>query len=299
VATSSTPVNQGTQRTDNWQLEPMLTIIAIGLFVLYATYRGLENAYFAIPDSQVISPFYSPYLPHVFEVLGMKIPGLTTPSIPGSNGLGWIISPAMFILWVPAGFRGTCYFYRRAYYRAFFASPSACAVGPKAGNPLLDTLKNTLGRLLGAGKKYTGEKFFPLVLMNIHRYFFYLAAAFIVMHVFDVGVSFFLPHFTGVRFGVSNVMLVIDLILLAMYTFGCHSWRHILGGQVDCFSSCPMNEARHHAWQRQSILNANHMQLAWISMFWVGLADLYVTLVSRGILPDFVFYTSTWKGIFG
>lgn len=297
VATSTTTVNQGTQRTDNWQLEPLLTILGLGLFVLYAMYRGLENAYFEIPNSQIISPFYSPYFPHIFHTLGIKLTGFEK-MLP-NGGLGWIISPALFILWVPAGFRTTCYFYRRAYYRSFFASPSACAVGSSAGNPLFDGLKATLGRLLGPGKKYMGEKALPMVLMNVHRYFFYIAALFIAIHVYESFASLFLPGYSGVRFSVANIILILDLILLSMYTFGCHSWRHILGGQVDCFSSCPMGEARNHAWKRQSILNANHMQLAWISMFWVGFADLYVTLVSRGILPDFVFYSSTWKGIFG
>lgn len=297
MATSTDTLNEGTQRTDFWQLEPMLTLAALVIFVIYAMFRGLENAYFEIPNSQIISPFYSPYFPHVFEALGLRFPAIEK-QIPG-GGLGWIISPALFILWVPAGFRGTCYFYRRAYYRSIFASPSACAVGPKAGNPLLDGLKATFGRLLGAGRKYTGEKALPLVLMNIHRYFFYIAALFILIHLFETATSFFLPHFSGVRFSVANIVLVIDLILLSLYTFGCHSWRHILGGQVDCFSSCPMNQARSHAWKRQSLLNANHMQLAWISMFWVALADVYISLVSRGILPDIVFYASPWKGLFG
>jgi hypothetical protein len=110
VATSTTPVNPGTQRTDNWQLEPLLTILGLGLFVLYSIFRGLENAYFEIPNTQIISPFYSPYLPHLFQNLGLHVPVLEK-----TGGFGWIISPALFILWIPAGFRTTCYFYRRAY----------------------------------------------------------------------------------------------------------------------------------------------------------------------------------------
>jgi hypothetical protein len=289
--------NPGTQRTDNWQLEPVLTILGIGLFVIYATWRAFQNAHFEVPGTQYISPFYSPYFPHWLHQLGISVKGLETVLPNGS--LGWLISPALFILWVPAGFRTTCYFYRRAYYRSFFASPSACAVGPKAGNPVFDALKGTLGRLLGPGKKYTGETALPLLLMNIHRYFFYIAALFILVHIYDTFASFFLPGYAGIRIGVGTLVLVIDLALLSMYTFGCHSWRHILGGQLDCFSSCPMNQVRHHAWQRQSILNANHMQLAWLSMFWVGFADFYISQVAKGAWPDFVFFTATWKGLFG
>ncbi len=56
------------------------------------------------------------------------------------------------------GFRLTCYYYRKAYYRAFWQSPPACAVAEPHG-------------------KYTGETRFPLIMQNVHRYFFYAAAA--------------------------------------------------------------------------------------------------------------------------
>jgi hypothetical protein len=308
VATSVNPANAatpdgtrnlGTQRTDNWQMEPMLTLFGLGLFVLYATFRGLENAYFEIPNSQVISPFYSPYIPNILGMMGLHIHHPFFEHRLADGHLGWLISPAIFILWVPALFRGTCYFYRRAYYRSIFASPSACAVGPKAGNPLLDGLKATFGRLLGAGRKYTGERFLPMAIMNIHRYSFYLAALFIVILVIDAVISLFQPGFTGIRIGLSSVLLFVDLILLSMYTFGCHSYRHLLGGKIDCFSSCPMNEIRNHAWKRQSILNASHAELAWFSMYLIGIVDLYITLASRGIFQDVVFYSSTWKGLLG
>ncbi len=307
MATQTTSTaNQGTQRTDNWQMEPMLTLAGLVLFVIYATYRGLENANFEIPGTQVVSPFYSPYIPNLLGAIGIHLNHpffhqlLADSSHFGAEGhYGWIISPAIFILWVPALFRGTCYFYRRAYYRSIFASPSACAVGPKAGNPLLDGLKSTFGRLLGAGRKYTGERFLPMAIMNIHRYSFYLAALFIVILFLDAIVSLFQPGFTGLRIGLSSVLLFVDLGVLSMYTFGCHSWRHVLGGQVDCFSSCPMNEARGHAWKRQSILNASHAELAWISMFLIGFVDLYITLAARGVIPDLVFFSHSWKGLLG
>ena len=41
------------------------------------------------------------------------------------------------------------------------------------------------------------------------------------------------------------------------------------------------------------------MEFAWLSLFSVGFTDLYVFLVSKGIWHDVVFYTNTWKGIFG
>jgi hypothetical protein len=41
---------------------------------------------------------------------------------------GWAFSPALLILIFPLGFRMTCYYYRRSYYRAFWWSPPACSV---------------------------------------------------------------------------------------------------------------------------------------------------------------------------
>ena len=75
---------------------------------------------------------------------------------------GWLpYSPAILILWAPGGFRLTCYYYRGAYYKAFWADPLGCAVGePRKG--------------------YIGESNWPLRIQNIHRYFLYVAVLFIV-----------------------------------------------------------------------------------------------------------------------
>jgi hypothetical protein len=69
-------------------------------------------------------------------------------------------SPAFLIMWIPAGFRFTCYYYRGAYYKAFWLDPVNCAVGEPR-------------------KTYLGERYLPLILQNVHRYFFYLAVVFI------------------------------------------------------------------------------------------------------------------------
>jgi hypothetical protein len=287
VATSTSTVNQGTQRTDNWQLAPLLTFLGFSAFIIYATVRAFQNAYFEVPGTQYLSPFYSPYLPHVFHTLGIHLPFLEAP-----GGLGWIVSPAIFILWVPAGFRTTCYYYRKAYYRSFFTAPVACAVDTNPKSPLI--------ALLGSGKRYLGEKAFPLVMQNLHRFMFYVAALFILILAYDAFAAFFLPGYSGIHIGLGAIVFVVNVVLLAMYTFGCHSWRHIIGGRIDCFSSCgPLGHMQNHAWKRQSILNEHHMLFAWLSLFSVGFADLYVFLVSKGVWTDPVFYSATWKGIFG
>lgn len=289
MATTATR-NQGTDRKDGWFSEPLLVGIALALIITYATVRAFQNDPSLLAGTNYISPLYTPYLPHWAEMFGIHLPFLEKVSIDGN--LGWILSPALFIMWVPAGFRATCYFYRRVYYRSYFTAPMACAVDVKPKSPLI--------ALLGSGKKYLGEKAFPMVLMNLHRYFFYLAALFIVLHSVDVVCSYFTPGFQGFRLGVGSLVITLDVILLSLYVFSCHSWRHILGGKIDCFSSCPMNEARGHAFQRQSLLNANHGLFGWISLGWVILADMYITALSHGIIPanfDRIFEFS-WKGMF-
>ena len=81
-----------------------------------------------LPDhSYMISPFYSPLI-------------LFLPPV-----LAWV-SPAFLILWAPAGFRVTCYYYRKAYYRAFFLDPVACAVGEPSSFCGFHRAGNTRGR---------------------------------------------------------------------------------------------------------------------------------------------------------
>ena len=129
------------------------------------------------------------------------------------------VSPAMFILWMPGGFRLTCYYYRKAYYRAFFLDPPACAVGEPRD-------------------QYTGETRL-LLFQNIHRYFLYIALVFIVILGYDAIHSFIWPTPDGGHtFGVSvgSLVLTTGATLLALYTFSCHSLRHLVGGNVDCFS---------------------------------------------------------------
>ena len=47
---------------------------------------------------------------------------------------------------------------------------------------------------------------------------------------------------------------------------------------------------KYKVWKKVSILNSKHMFWAWLSMIWVALTDLYVMLVSKGIITDY----NTW-----
>jgi hypothetical protein len=232
------------ERRDSWWVEIVPVIIVLGGFGLYATFRAFENGFFEW--GPYLSPFYSPLI--------------------DAQHHWWKWSPAFLILGGPAGFRATCYYYRKAYYRAFFLDPPSCAV-------------NDLGH-----KSYKGETAFPFILQNIHRYFFYLALVFLAFLWYDVVRAFNWNGTFGV--GVGTLVMLTNVILLSLYSFSCHSWRHIIGGKLDCFSCSASANARHSGWKLTSKLNENHMLFAWMSLFSVGLTDLYIRLVACGVITD-------------
>jgi hypothetical protein len=246
-----------TQRRDAWWAGPMATALVLGSFIVYTTFRIFQNAYFqfghgteTLPDHAfVLSPMYSPLL-----ALPSWVPA-------------WV-SPAMLILWMPGGFRLTCYYYRKAYYRAFWADPPACAVGEPR-------------------KSYLGENSLPLILQNIHRYFLYVALGFVVVLWHDVYKAFwFTDPATGETtfgIGVGTLVLIANVTLLSGYTLGCHVLRHVVGGFKDRLSGAPV---RKRLYDCSSCLNRSHLLWAWNSLFSVMFADIYVRLCSMGIWTD-------------
>ena len=252
TTTSSTPKTGlgATHRKDNWWLGPLATALGLGGFGIYATLRAFHGQdYEVVSGNYLLSPFYSPLF-----------------VLPGKWGER--ISPALLILWAPGGFRLTCYYYRKAYYRAFFLDPPACAVGEPRN-------------------QYSGETRLFLF-QNLHRFFLYVALIFIVLLSVDVVHSCIWETPNGHRFGMSvgSLVLAACTTLLALYTFSCHSLRHLVGGNVDCFSCVAMGGARHKLWKGVSVLNKRHMLWAWLSLFMVGFADLYVYLVASGVIED-------------
>ena len=105
---SAVPAAVGrTLRRDAWWLESVPVWILMGGFSVYATLRAFEGKFYEW--GPYLSPFYSPLIdPHHHW---------------------WALSPALLILAFPLGFRATCYYYRKALYRAFLMDPPACAVG--------------------------------------------------------------------------------------------------------------------------------------------------------------------------
>jgi hypothetical protein len=254
------PIAAATLRKDTWWALPVTVVVVLTSFIVYSTWAGLQNAhYFAAP---YLSPFYSPCVAKSCAHLtfGWGLTDFTFPII-------GVVSPAFLILWGPGLFRLSCYYYRKAYYRSFWLAPSACAVrDTKSG--------------------YTGETRFPLILQNFHRYTWYVAVLFIVVLTWDALLAFRFPvEGGGHRFGigVGTVIMWINVILLAGYTFSCHSCRHVCGGHVNEFSKAP---ARYSVWRFFSRLNERHPTFAWLSLFGVGLTDLYIRLVSMGVIRD-------------
>jgi hypothetical protein len=256
------PIKAPRLRTDRWWIQPAITFGVLLAFVIYASWAAFVNRdYFAEP---YISPFYSPCLA---TGCGAQPGSAGVPYI-AVFGDWWRFSPALIILIVPLGFRLTCYYYRKAYYRAFWASPPACAVAePRKG--------------------YTGETRFPLVFQNIHRYFFYLGLVLNVILSYDAIISFRDTHGRWVHMGLGTLVLLVNAALLWAYSLSCHSCRHIVGGRLNHFSRHPV---RYRFWTFVSRLNARHMQIAWVSLVWVALADLYVRLVASGTITDLRFF---------
>jgi hypothetical protein len=248
-----------TMRPDVWWAQPALVFVGLSTFIVYATWAALQGQHYTW--GPYVSPFYSP------ELLGPSPHSWFGPK-PGWWP-GWLpFSPALLILWAPGGFRLTCYYYRGAYYKAFWADPPACTVGEPR-------------------KTYLGEKSFPLILQNVHRYFLYVAILFIGFLGYDVWKAlWFADPVTGKEsfgIGIGTLVLAVNVALLGGYTFGCHSLRHLIGGLIDQMSRAPL---RQRAYTCASCLNRRHMFWAWTSLCWVMFADLYVRLCSMGVWKD-------------
>jgi hypothetical protein len=90
--------------------------------------------------------------------------------------------------------------------------------------------------------------------------------------------------------GVGTVVMVMNAALLTGYTFGCHSWRHLIGGQLDCFTCEQRSVASIRHVEGSTWLNERHMAFAWFCLVWVAFTDFYIYLVSSGTIRDL----NTW-----
>jgi hypothetical protein len=235
-----------TERKDIWWLEWVLLGSALAVFLSYGMWAALQG------KNYIVGPYRSPFYPFDFH-LGK-------------------ISPALFIFWIPAFFRMTCYYMRKVYYRSYLTDPPSCAVkGIRSG--------------------YGGETGFPFILLNLHRYVVYLAVLLLIWHWKETLAAFYYQGKLGI--GLGGVLLVLDSIFLTFYIFSCHTIRHMVGGGINQFSCSLCSRLRHKAWKAISRINYRHGFWAWVSLISIIIADVYIRLLAAGVITDI----NTW-GLF-
>ncbi|HEY2577870.1 MAG TPA: hypothetical protein VGI74_16315 [Streptosporangiaceae bacterium] len=249
-----------TLRKDPWWRAPAITATLLTIWVAYATAHVLTGHWYYVAKDHYLTPFFSPCISGEC-VSGASSLGHWFPAVPP------IIPYALVSLPFVLGFRLSCYYYRRAYYRAFWRAPAACAVREPH-------------------KTYSGETRFPLIMQNLHRYFFFAVVLISILNTYDVTQAFRGPD-GDFGFGLGTLIMLANVVLLWGYTLSCHSCRHITGGRLKHFSKHP---ARYWIWTQISKLNARHMQLAWITLGTLMLTDLYIMLVASGAFSDLRFY---------
>ncbi len=261
------PVKRGfgqTMRPDVWWIQPLVVFLGFSAFIVYSTWAAFQGDYYSYGN--LLSPFYSP------EIWGPTHHAMVQADGPPGWWPGFLpYSAAFLILWAPVSFRLTCYYYRGAYYKAFWADPPNCSVGEPR-------------------KSYLGERHFPLIIQNIHRYTLPFALLLLVFLSHDAWKALWFEAVGGSEeFGVSvgTIVLTLNVVLLGSYTFGCHSMRHLVGGGIDLLARRPVRKV---AYDCVTCLNKRHMMFAWFSLVWVGFSDVYVRLCAMGIWTDMRFF---------
>lgn len=248
------PMKKGfgaTDRVDKWWKQPLWMATALTAAVIYT---GLRVVFFDgeihYDNHRVTSPIFSPDIIHMFDI--------SAPS--------WANS-AMLILWIPFGFRGTCYYMRRVYHRVFFQNPTGCVVSKP-------------------WDEYSGETGL-FVLNNIHRYMLYLAIMVLIVKVYDVWHTMQFHEGSSDTLGVSvgTLVLATESFLLTMYVVSCHAFRHMFGGGSDRWTG-KFGRIIGKVYWRVSSTNVHHAFWFWTSLAMVFIGDLFVWSVAEGILSD-------------
>lgn len=241
-----------TDRTDSWWFYPTASFIFLFVILGYLVWAVLQGSGY----------FWEPYLSPMYS------PCLSANCAPGT-GWDWFpsiapASPALLIIAFVGGFRVTCYYYRKAYYRSFWMAPPACAVTEPH-------------------RRYYGENRFPLILQNSHRYFWYITWLFAGVLTYDVVIAFRNHDGQWGHAGLGTLIMLINIVLIWGYQLSCHSCRHVMGGRLKHFSRHPV---RYRLWSWVTVLNARHAQFAWASLVAVTLTDVYIRLLAAGAFSD-------------
>ncbi len=179
-------------------------------------------------------------------------------------------SPTILLLPLVGLYRLTCYAYRKDYNRHVFKHPLNCP---------------TPERFETKGRKYTGETSALFKLENYHRYFLYAAIIILPFFYYDVYVSLFYTGVFILRLG--SVLLATNAVLLTLYVFSCHSFRHLFGGRADCYSCMHGGKQVKKAFDFESWFNSHHELIAWASLIFIIFLDLYLRGLAAGLPLDF------------
>ena len=240
-----------TLRVDRWIIRPALIAGGLGLFILYATWSSV---------------FGIPYFGFDYAAQGYHSPFFGI-DLGGALNLPVWFSAAILVLWIQVLFRATCYYFRGAYYKAFFLDPPACAVGEPSVH-----------------RRFAMENKLPFILMNAHRFALYLAFIPMVVLWWDLIVS--MTHDGQFRLGLGVFLIALDAILVTLYVGSCHSFRHLVGGSMDCFSCDAYSRTRHGIWKWVSRINVHHGKYAWLSLVSIVAVDLYVRALALDIINE-------------
>ncbi len=181
-------------------------------------------------------------------------------------------SPTVLVIPLIALFRITCYAYRKDYYRNVFRHPLSCRADAR-GEP--------------DGRKYSGERTL-FALNNYHRYFLYVGLIILPWFYWDSYQSMF---WVGgyFQFGVGSFLIILNTITLTLWTVSCHAFRHLTGGNVECYSCTLAPNTRKKFYLGQSALNRFHEQFAFISLVIVIGVDIYIRALMAGFPINPVF----------
>jgi hypothetical protein len=250
-----------TLRRDAWWQGPLLWAVAFAVGAGYLTW-GLFQ-----PDNYWAPPYLTPLASPLFFGVGPH--ALLGPDKPAWWPAAIPLLPGLLIGAFPLTFRATCYYYRGSYYKSFFVDPPSCAVGEP-------------------GRHYGGETKFPFILQNLHRYTLYFGVALIAFLTYDVVLATRFPVAPGATqttfgLGLGTIIMAVNVALAASYTFGCHAFRHLVGGARDALSGAPL---RKKAYDCSSCLNRRHGLFAMASLYSMVTTDLYIRLCAAGVIHD-------------
>ena len=233
-----------------WWVEPAVTFTLLVAWLAYALVGPL-----AITTSgSTTTSRRSPPCLSASCVPESATSGRGSESSPPFVPLGLLVLP--FLL----EFRLTCY-YRKAYYRSFWLSPSGV-------------------RRRGAAWG-TGETRFPLILQNAHRYFFYAAIVVSLINTYDV-IRAFHGEDGGFSIGLGTIIMLVNVVLLWALTVSyppAGTWS-----AAGCGTSPSIRPATGCGLRCRSSTLA--MELAWTTLATLLVTDAYIGLVSAGVLTD-------------